>query len=68
MPKVLLFSRQPLTSRPLQEWLDDTVGSVVLLTTPKAVRGAEDILAEHGGTDEELRFEDAKRIEPGHAP
>jgi len=47
MPKVLLFSRQPLTSRPLQEWLDDTAGSVVLLTTPKAVRGAEDVLAEH---------------------
>ncbi|MEU0332768.1 hypothetical protein [Streptomyces sp. NPDC006193] len=47
MPKVLLFSRQPLTGRPLHEWLDDTAGSVVLLTTPKAVEGAEDVLAEH---------------------
>ncbi|MFE9094094.1 acetyl-CoA carboxylase biotin carboxylase subunit family protein [Streptomyces sp. NPDC007264] len=47
MPKVLLFSRQPLTGRPLQQWLDDTADSVVLITTPKAVRGAEDVLAEH---------------------
>ncbi|MFF9347272.1 acetyl-CoA carboxylase biotin carboxylase subunit family protein [Streptomyces sp. NPDC014734] len=47
MPKVLLFSRQPLLQRPLHEWLDDTADRVVLITTPKAVRGAEDILAEH---------------------
>ncbi|MCL3994385.1 ATP-grasp domain-containing protein [Streptomyces lavenduligriseus] len=47
MPKVLLFSRQPLTDRPLHEWLDDTAGSVVLITTAKAVEGAEDLLAEH---------------------
>jgi hypothetical protein len=47
MPKVLLFSRQPLTGRPLHEWLDDTADSVVLITTPKAVEGAEDVLAEH---------------------
>ncbi|MFB7913285.1 acetyl-CoA carboxylase biotin carboxylase subunit family protein [Streptomyces sp. NPDC056061] len=47
MPKVLLFSRQPLTGRPLHTWLDDTADRVVLITTPKAVRGAEDVLAEH---------------------
>ncbi|MEU6281106.1 hypothetical protein [Streptomyces sp. NPDC047028] len=47
MPKVLLFSRQPLTGRPLHEWLDDTADSVILVTTPKAVEGAEDVLAEH---------------------
>ncbi|QEV17958.1 ATP-grasp domain-containing protein [Streptomyces alboniger] len=47
MPKALLFSRQPLTSRPLHEWLDDTADGVVLVTTPKAVQGAEDILREH---------------------
>ncbi|WP_406445668.1 hypothetical protein OHB14_41865 [Streptomyces sp. NBC_01613] len=46
MPKVLLFSRQPLTGRPLHEWLDDTADSVVLVTTPKAVEGAEDVLAD----------------------
>ncbi len=45
MPTTLVFSRQPLNSRPLQEWLDDTPDSVVLLTTPKAVAGAEDELA-----------------------
>ncbi|KAB1979149.1 ATP-grasp domain-containing protein [Streptomyces triticiradicis] len=47
MPKVLLYSRQRLTKRPLQHWLDDTAGSVVLLTTHKAVVGAEDVLATH---------------------
>ncbi|WP_405683805.1 acetyl-CoA carboxylase biotin carboxylase subunit family protein [Streptomyces sp. NBC_00057] len=47
MPRVLLFSRQPLTSRPLQEWLDETADSVVLITTPKAVAEAEEILATH---------------------
>ncbi|MFN8204978.1 MAG: flavin reductase family protein [Solirubrobacteraceae bacterium] len=26
------------------------------------------VFAEHGGTDDELRFEQAKDIEPGHAP
>ncbi|MYV45652.1 ATP-grasp domain-containing protein [Streptomyces sp. SID2888] len=47
MPRVLLYSRQPLTSRPLQEWLDETADSVVLITTPKAVAEAEEILAAH---------------------
>ncbi|MDI5966544.1 ATP-grasp domain-containing protein [Streptantibioticus silvisoli] len=46
MPKVLLFSRQPLAKRPLHEWLDATGDSVVLITTPKAVAGCEDLLAE----------------------
>ena len=46
MPRVLLFSRQPLTERPLQHWLDETE-DVVLLTTLRAVEGAEDVLAEH---------------------
>ncbi|MFF7816231.1 acetyl-CoA carboxylase biotin carboxylase subunit family protein [Streptomyces sp. NPDC007945] len=44
MPTVLLFSRQPLTGRPLQEWLDRPEDAV-LITTPKAVAGAEDVLA-----------------------
>ncbi|MFE7805463.1 acetyl-CoA carboxylase biotin carboxylase subunit family protein [Streptomyces sp. NPDC057430] len=44
MPTVLLFSRQPLRGRPLQQWLDHP-RDVVLITTPKAVDGAEDILA-----------------------
>ncbi|MFB8177722.1 acetyl-CoA carboxylase biotin carboxylase subunit family protein [Streptomyces sp. NPDC055966] len=47
MPKVLLYSRQPLTKRPLQQWLDDTADSVVLLTTHKAAAGAEDVLDAH---------------------
>lgn len=47
MPKVLLLSRQPLSKRPLQHWLDDTAGSVVLVTSPDAVAGDEDVLAEH---------------------
>lgn len=47
MPKVLLLSRQPLTERPLHEWLDNTAQDIVLVTTPEAVAGAEDILAEH---------------------
>ncbi|WP_149183697.1 hypothetical protein [Streptomyces sp. TRM49041] len=47
MPEVLLLSRQPLAKRPLQDWLDDTADSIVLVTTPKAVEGAEDVLAEH---------------------
>ncbi|MFE2914312.1 acetyl-CoA carboxylase biotin carboxylase subunit family protein [Kitasatospora indigofera] len=47
MPKVLLLSRQPLATRPLQEWLDRTADEIVLLTTPKAVAGAPDTLAEH---------------------
>ncbi|WP_329617390.1 hypothetical protein OG244_34280 [Streptomyces brevispora] len=47
MPKVLLLSRQPLTKRPLQEWLDSTAADVILLTTPKAVAGDEDTLTEH---------------------
>ncbi|MGI5259354.1 ATP-grasp domain-containing protein [Streptomyces angustmyceticus] len=47
MPKALLFSRQPLVDRPLHEWLDNTADEVVLITTPKAVLGAEDILAKH---------------------
>ncbi|MFG2528930.1 acetyl-CoA carboxylase biotin carboxylase subunit family protein [Streptomyces sp. NPDC048516] len=46
MPRVLLLSRQPLATRPLQEWLDDTADNIVLVTTPKAVAGAEDLLAE----------------------
>lgn len=46
MPPVLLFSRQPLARRPLQEWLDDTE-NVVLFTTAKAVSGAEDVLEKH---------------------
>ncbi|MEU3046324.1 hypothetical protein ABZ705_07265 [Streptomyces sp. NPDC006984] len=44
MPTVLLFSRQPLTGRPLQQWLDHP-RNVVLITTPKAVDGAEGVLA-----------------------
>ncbi len=47
MPRVLLLSRQPLSKRPLQEWLEGTAGQVVLLTTPKAVTGAQDVLAEY---------------------
>ncbi len=46
MATVLLLSRQPLAKRPLQHWLDDTAERVVLLTTPKAVAGSEDVLAE----------------------
>ncbi|WP_433547250.1 ATP-grasp domain-containing protein [Streptomyces sp. CA-294286] len=45
MPKVLLFSRQPLTSRPLQEWLERPAEDIVLITTPQAVVGAETVLA-----------------------
>ncbi|MFC9140879.1 acetyl-CoA carboxylase biotin carboxylase subunit family protein [Streptomyces bacillaris] len=44
MPTVLLLSRQPLTARPLQQWLDHPQDAV-LITTPKAVDGAEDVLA-----------------------
>ena len=47
MPKVLLYSRQPLTKRPLQEWLDDTADTVVLITSHEAVAGSADVLAEH---------------------
>ncbi|MEU7583141.1 hypothetical protein AB0B50_36830 [Streptomyces sp. NPDC041068] len=47
MPTVLLFSRQPLTTRPLQEWLDDTENSIVLVTTPKAVADAQSVLDRH---------------------
>lgn len=47
MPRVLLLSRQPLARRPLQEWLDDTAETVVLVTTPGAVDGAEPVLATH---------------------
>ena len=47
MPKILVFSRQPLATRPLHEWLDNTADNIVLITTPKAVLGAEDVLAEH---------------------
>ncbi|CAL9442820.1 ATP-grasp domain-containing protein [Streptomyces sp. enrichment culture] len=46
MPRILLLSRQPLATRPLHEWLDGTRDEIVLLTTPKAVAGAEDVLAE----------------------
>ncbi|GFN09855.1 hypothetical protein Smic_84110 [Streptomyces microflavus] len=44
MPTVLLLSRQPLTARPLQQWLDHPQDAV-LITTPKAVDGAEEVLA-----------------------
>lgn len=47
MPKVLLLSRQPLAARPLQEWLDRATENIVLVTTPKAVAGSEDVLAEY---------------------
>jgi len=47
MPKVLLYSRQPLAKRPLQDWLDNAADTVVLVTTHKAVAGSEDVLAEH---------------------
>ncbi|MET9686493.1 ATP-grasp domain-containing protein [Streptomyces coeruleorubidus] len=47
MPRILLLSRQPLATRPLHQWLDRTADDVILLTTPKAVAGAEDVLAEH---------------------
>lgn len=47
MPKVLLLSRQPLTQRPLQNWLDDTASSIMLITPKSAVVGAEDVLAQH---------------------
>lgn len=47
MPRVLVFSRQPLAARPLQEWLDDSRSDIVLLTTPKAVEGAQEVLSEH---------------------
>lgn len=47
MPKILLLSRQPLATRPLQEWLDRPADRIVLVTTPKAVAGAEGTLAEH---------------------
>ncbi|WP_338675180.1 hypothetical protein V1460_20965 [Streptomyces sp. SCSIO 30461] len=45
MPKILLLSRQPLVTRPLQEWLDRTADDIVLVTTPKAVVGSESALA-----------------------
>ncbi|MEU9031171.1 hypothetical protein AB0D46_27400 [Streptomyces sp. NPDC048383] len=47
MPKVLLLSRQPLATRPLHDWLDHTADDIVLVTMPKAVTGAQDVLAEH---------------------
>ncbi|HEX4700903.1 MAG TPA: hypothetical protein VH352_02140 [Pseudonocardiaceae bacterium] len=47
MPKVLLLSRQSITQRPLQNWLDDTAHTVMLITQKSAVAGAEDVLAEH---------------------
>jgi biotin carboxylase len=47
MPKVLLLSRQPLTQRPLQNWLDDTARTIMLITPKSAVAGAEDVLAQH---------------------
>ncbi|MEU2508788.1 hypothetical protein ABZ621_29295 [Streptomyces sp. NPDC007863] len=70
MPTVLLFSRQPLTGRPLQEWLDRPEDAV-LITTPKAVAGAEDVLAAsfprhrlvddyHGWATEEIAEEAAR--------
>ncbi|MFE7778556.1 acetyl-CoA carboxylase biotin carboxylase subunit family protein [Streptomyces sp. NPDC057445] len=46
MPKVLLLSRQPLATRPLQKWLDRTADDIVLVTTPKAVAGSEQVLAD----------------------
>ena len=47
MPKVLLLSRQSLTQRPLQNWLDDTARDIMLITPKSAVAGAEDVLAQH---------------------
>jgi hypothetical protein len=47
MPKVVLMSRQPLTKRPLQKWLDDTANTIVLITSRSAVEGSQDVLAEH---------------------
>ncbi|MGF1431017.1 ATP-grasp domain-containing protein [Kitasatospora sp. LaBMicrA B282] len=47
MPTTLVLSRQPLASRPLQEWVDDPADSVVLFTTEQAVAGAEDELAKY---------------------
>lgn len=47
MTRTLLLSRQPLSKRPLQDWLDDTAGSVVLLTTHKAVAESADVLMKH---------------------
>ncbi|MER5639930.1 hypothetical protein ABT095_23650 [Kitasatospora sp. NPDC002227] len=41
MPRTLVLSRQPLASRPLQDWLDDTADGIVLVTTDKAVAGAD---------------------------
>ncbi|MEU0674247.1 hypothetical protein ABZ330_15370 [Streptomyces sp. NPDC006172] len=71
MPKILLLSRQPLATRPLHDWLEGTADDIVLLTTPKAVVGAEDALAEHfpshrlvddyGGWSTEQAAEEAAR-------
>ena len=47
MPKVVLLSRQSLAQRPLQEWLDDTAHTIVLITSRSAVMGSEDVLAKH---------------------
>ena len=47
MPKALLLSRQPLSSRPLQDWLDSPARDVVLFTTHQAAAGSEDILSTH---------------------
>lgn len=47
MTTTLVFSRQPLSSRPLQEWLDDTAGTVVLFTGTKTVADSPDELAKY---------------------
>lgn len=47
MSKVVLLSRQSLARRPLQKWLDDTVHTIILITSRSAVVGSDDVLAEH---------------------
>ncbi|WP_327070956.1 ATP-grasp domain-containing protein [Kitasatospora sp. NBC_01250] len=47
MTTTLILSRQPLSSRPLQEWLDDTPDTVVLFTTEKAVADTPEELAKY---------------------
>lgn len=70
MKKVLLFSRQPLTRRPLHDWLGDAATDVVLVTPPRAVAGADDALArflghrlvdDYGSWSTELAAEAAAR-------
>ncbi|WP_394938080.1 acetyl-CoA carboxylase biotin carboxylase subunit family protein [Psychromicrobium sp. YIM B11713] len=70
--KVLLFSRQPLRSRPLHDWLgSELTAETVLLTSPSSVEGADqatlrlyahvEVVDEYQGWATELKAEELAR-------